>query len=240
MSTDAKKRTVTRQHPPQVEDFILGWARDSSVSAGALFRAMEKEFKEMTAAERPSKRTVQDMVREFRSRPGGGPIPKDGAWKIWDAEPEDAAAVLGVLADLMRMSHGETTEISQEDAKWIIRLSRAGVGDLPPSVLHGLAIQYQLREDTRALDALIAFTPWRSKDAHERYRRAVEPIGSIPISLMASTREPWPGALGEYKQLLMRLGFSKRTSAQAENYGDALELEGGIPWTSLAAETVKR
>lgn len=224
MEANAQKPTVKRRHDAGITFFIMGLAQHEHLSAKAIARAVEKKY---GPEGRPSARTVQDMVREVRSRPGGGPIPKSGAWQIWDAEPEDAPVVLGVLADLMRSSGGKATEISQEDAKWIIRLSRAGVGDLPPSVLHGLAIQYQLREDTRALDALIAFTPWRSEDAFERYRRAVEPIGSIPRSVSM-------GGIGNWKQLLRRLGFSEDTIAQARDYNDALALAGGVPWVSLA------
>lgn len=213
---NAQHRTVRRrQHPAGMTYFIMEMARNEHLSAKAIARAVEEKFDEPDC---PSARTIQDMVREVRSRP------QSGAWQIWDAEPEDAAVVLGVLADLMRTSVGRTTEISQEDAKWIIRLSRAGVGDLPPSFLHGIAIQYQLRgADTRDLDALIAFTPWRSERAFKRYGMAIEPIGIIPDGF------PF-GLFGSYENLLSRLGFSSKSASLAKTYDDALGLQGEMPW----------
>ncbi len=218
MVKNAQKRTTKRSHPLEVSEFIIDKARNEHASAKSIARAVEERFE---ARNCPSARTVEDMVAEVRGRQKSGP------WRIWDAEPADAAVVLEALAELMRVSHGETTEMSQEDANWIISLSHAGVGDLPPSVLHGLAIQYQLRGTTATsdLDALIAFTPWRSKDAFERYRRAVQPLGSIPPSVSL-------GPTGTYRQLLVRLGFSDKTAAQAKSYGEALSLEGGLPWFS--------
>ena len=167
------------------------------------------------------KGSIEDGIKEINRRLAV--LEEVEGWNL-STEPEDAAVVLRVLADLMRMSHGETTEISQDDAKWIIRLSRAGVGDLPPSFLHGLAIQYQLRGDTRDLDALIAFTPWRSERAFKRYGMAIEPIGVIPAD-----RFPF-GLFGNYEALLRRLGFSSKAATLAKTYDDALALQGEMPW----------
>lgn len=215
MVKNAQKQTVKRRHEAGITFFILGLARDEHLSAGAIVRAVEEKFE---SGVRPKARTVQDMVREVRSRP------RSGAWQIWDAEPEDAVVVLGALAELMRTSFGRTTKISQEDARWIIRLSRAGVGDLPPGILHDLAIQYQLRgtEDVSDLDALIAFTPWRSERAYERYRIATEHSGWIPNYFAL-------GPIDGYDQLLIRLGFRHSIARLVNNYDDALALEGGTP-----------
>ena len=214
MRGNTRSTTVTRRCSPEIMDFIIKEARNGSVSALSIAHAAEERF---GLKDCPSTRTVQEIVAEQRSRTQSGP------WR-WAEEPVDTAVVLGVLADLMFMSGGKTTEISQEDADWIIKLSRAGVGDLPPSFLHGLAIQYQLRGDTRDLDALIAFTPWRSERAFKRYGMAIEPIGVIPAD-----RFPF-GLFGNYEALLRRLGFSSKAATLAKTYDDALALQGEMPW----------
>jgi len=220
MTPNAQKRTVKRRHASEITYFIKKLAQNDHLSAKAIARDVEENYAEKKFdGIRHSARTVQDLVAEIRARPRSGP------WQPWGVEPDDAAVVLGALAELMRMSLGMTTEISQEDAKWIIRLSRAGAGDLPPGYLHDLAIEYQLRgeADTSDLDALIAFAPWRSERSFQRYRDARQPIGAIPHHF------PF-GAFGDYESLLRRLGFSRQAAALAKSYDDALALEGETPW----------
>ncbi len=218
---NAQNRTVKRRHQAEITYFVMELARNEHLSAKAIARAVEEKF-----ADCPSARTVQAMVREIRSRPQSGP------WRPWGVEPDDAAVVLGALAELMNESAGRVTEISQEDADWIIRLSRAGAGDLPPAVLHDLAIQYQLRgtASTSDLDALIAFAPWRSEGAFRRYKIAVEPIGHI------LARFPF-GVMGNYERLLRWLGFHGPAATLAQTYDDALALEGEMPSHEFLAPT---
>ena len=173
MHDNTRSKTVKRRCSPEIEVYVTGYARNSHVSATAIALETQREFEDS-----PSTRTVQEMVGEVRSQSQSRP------WRLRDADADDAAVILGVLADQMYTSGGKITEISQVDAEWIIRLSYAGVGDLPPGFLYSLAITYQLREETDAatsdLDALIAFAPWRNETAWTRYIEAVEPTGLIP------------------------------------------------------------
>ena len=119
----------------------------------------------------PHIKTIQAIARENTPKDPSSP------WKLADADGQDAALVLPVLAALIEESEGRLNTISNERAEWIIRLSRVA-GDLPPWTIYRMAHAYMLRVErqdaTDILDGFLAFAPWRDAAAKERYDKAVK------------------------------------------------------------------
>lgn len=114
----------------------------------------------------PELRTIQRWVDKLALQDPTAP------WQLAEANGEDAALVLPVLAALIEASEGRLKVISNAKAEWIVRL-RLVADDLPPWAIYELAHTYMLRRErhdtTDDLDAFLAFAPWRTPEGAERY-----------------------------------------------------------------------
>jgi len=100
----------------------------------------------------PTQRTIESMQADLRPARGPG-------WSLADADPDDAALILPVLAAVTRNSEGRLGGFSVETARWIIRIRRAAPR-LEPVDAFRWAVRYQTaiaaRRDTRELDRGLA------------------------------------------------------------------------------------
>lgn len=90
-----------------------------------------------------------------------------------------ASLVLPVLAAAVERTQGRRFWLTEREAHWIVKLRQAAP-DLPPWWAFYLASRkYIVRQDhgelTQDLDLLLAFAPWQSDDAFQRFVRAVPP-----------------------------------------------------------------
>ena len=127
----------------------------------------------------PHLRTIQRIVARTR------PADSSGVWEIEDSSPDDARVVLDFLADAIAGTNGRVSEITREQAAWIIRLRKLGPPMEFDEILRLAALYRDRRTNgnaTRDLDAFLAFAPWRDKPAAIRYLRAVlnELIEAVP------------------------------------------------------------
>ena len=147
----------------------------SEVSAGAIERQLELEAGTGEAGfgpnDVPSRRTIHDIVVEY--------TPKDDTdpWELADAEADEAALVLPVLATIIEKTEERRSHVTQAEAQWIVRIRRAAP-DLDPWMVYLIALNYmacaQHGVPHNHLDAYLAFAPWRSQVNRWRYNKATE------------------------------------------------------------------
>lgn len=123
----------------------------------------------------PVLRTVENIAREVT------PHDTSEAWRLAAADPEAAAIVLPVLAELLDSSEDRIQGVSRREAEWIVRL-RGAVPDLPATDAYKLARDYLARiernEDTADLDRYLVMAPWRPGNGMRYIEAAAE--GRLP------------------------------------------------------------
>jgi len=101
---------------------------------------------------RPSLRTVQDIVREFR------PPDPSSKWSVAEAEGDEARLVLPVMVQIALRSKQRRLHVTNGEADWIIRVRRA-VPELDPWRVYQLARMYMVmqarKQPTDTLDLLL-------------------------------------------------------------------------------------
>jgi hypothetical protein len=110
----------------------------------------------------PSERTIQKAVRALGPMPSGKEL-----WSMVDADPDEAAAVLPVIRELIHNSNGMVgLHFSKATGRWIAKLRQA-VPELPAGEALMLAQRYRLAEaggyPTPNLDTGLALMPWSSE-----------------------------------------------------------------------------
>jgi len=119
----------------------------------------------------PQERTMRRAVRWYR------PDDTSGWWSVAEADPEDAALVLPVLAGGIERGGGWWQRFSKDLAGWIVKV-RVAAPDIPPLWAFRVAQEYSWRESreepTDSLDTMLAFAPWHDESQLHRYLRAVE------------------------------------------------------------------
>jgi hypothetical protein len=127
-------------------------------------RQLEKEFSG-TGHSVPAWRTIQDYINVNR------PADSSDPWISWKEAAEDAAIVLPVLAEVIRLSEGRVTQITTGMGDMIVWVHTATRGRLnkqdvflDPLATYVLAATYLARAvngtGTEDLDAYIGFAPW--------------------------------------------------------------------------------
>lgn len=108
----------------------------------------------------PHIKTVRRIARS--------PVRDDsGPWTLAEADGEEAALVLPVLAAVMQRTEGRVTGFTTKQAEWVQKVRQAAP-DLPPWHVWQAAMSYfhavgKGREvGVLSLNALLAFAPWRS------------------------------------------------------------------------------
>lgn len=123
-------------------------------------------------------RSVQNYVRRVRNNQ----IP----WDRLDASGGNASLVMEVLPSVIERSDGKKREFTQEESEWIIWI-RQIASTLPPQFVWELATYYMTEDrnitskDFQQLDAFLAYKPWESVEAINRYHTLKEE-GIIPDS----------------------------------------------------------
>lgn len=117
----------------------------------------------------PSLRSVQREVSKCRP-------PETGWWSLadGDADPDDAALVLPVLAETIEASGERWQRFGKDLAGWIVKV-RVAAPDIPPLWAFSIATAYRGQKDADSaagLDQLLAFAPWRGRTEFHRYLRA--------------------------------------------------------------------
>ncbi|MGE0541497.1 MAG: helix-turn-helix domain-containing protein [Dehalococcoidia bacterium] len=144
-------------------------------TATQIYRQLEQ--REELRGRLPTVRTVQTIVKDVRPRD------TSAAWSLAIAGPDEAAAVLPVLAAVVESTRGEVRTLTQREAGWIAKL-RAVAADLPARETYRLARLFIAREDrsepSADLDLFIAFAPWRNRQASDRYDHLLFTMETLP------------------------------------------------------------
>src|SRR5437868_6675359 len=132
--------TRRRRMNGQIEDEIRRLAIDSDWSASQIYNDLVGRFKDT-----PHRRSVERFVLELR------PPDPSGTWSFALADPEDAALILPIAAEVLERTEGRH-RLTNAEAKEITRLRRA-IPDLPPFKAYQLARLYLSMRDVPELIA---------------------------------------------------------------------------------------
>jgi hypothetical protein len=122
----------------------------------------------------PDIRTIRRRVAWYWPEDSRGDT--SGPWTWADADGEEAALVLPVLGAVLDHTQGRIAGFTKNQARWVLKVRRAAP-DLDPWYVWRVAAAYQLavqkgtEADRDSLDALLAFAPWRSQEAMDRFVR---------------------------------------------------------------------
>ena len=205
-------KSRTKRTKRRVASHIKAEIERLHVEEGLTPREIEDRlYDERADDEIPDSRTIRRYVQRIRS-------PKGEAWSLSDcSDPGDAPLVLEALA----VAPGFRFQLSREEGAWIVRVRKAAP-DLTPraarTMAHLYAARAQQERDTWALDALLAFAPWRNLAAFWRYRDALgeRRIPASPV-FWAHARD-----LGT---LWRRMGFSRWLIASANSYAQLRDMD---------------
>lgn len=159
----ATTRKIRRRIDGDIEREITRLARYEGWTPAQIHRELNR--RENCKGRVPELRTVQRIVAPIVSK-------ESSVWLLADADPDDAALVLPVLAELIRHTQGRVSRLPQEIAEWIVRLRRAAP-DMP--VAWSLEVAFTCSDHARrdepldGITEMLAFAPWRSAQERERY-----------------------------------------------------------------------
>lgn len=174
MAHSGKVRQRRRSWPLSVVGRIKEMAA-SELSAGAIHRRLELEASSGEAdfgpADVPSRRTIHNIVAEHT------PSDDTDPWALADAEADEAALILPVLAAIIEKTEERRSHVTQAQAQWIVRIRRAAP-DLNAWMVYHIAMNYMAFAEYglphNHLDAYLGFAPWRSQVNRWRYNKATE------------------------------------------------------------------
>lgn len=153
-----------------IQNAIVGLAVASpDWSAGQVLDALQRD-RRFAGRTLPTDRTVRTIVARLRTLDTSGP------WALRDADPEDVAFLLDVLREVMIYTDGQVRSLTRAVADLAVRIHAARPpvhGDLRPWDYYLFARYYQVAEaqgwEPAAIDAYLAFAPWRSAAAAREY-----------------------------------------------------------------------
>ena len=148
----------------------------------------------------PSLRTVQRIADDYA---------KDTTWwSLADADPDDAALILPVLAELMEQSQGHVSRLYKGLADWIVRIRRAAP-DMPVTWSLEVTLtcwEYARRDESLAgVVEMLAFAPWRGKRQRNHYIKRMVKWHSEWFSVLEPDDAfPWGEFMGQLTKDAMR------------------------------------
>jgi len=117
---------------------------------------IRRELESLGCSPVPTLPTIRDIVRENTPNDPSAP------WTLGNSGSGEARLVLDVISYVLYATKGRIDHVTVRQAEWITRIRQAAPG-LPNPEVWRLALDYMLREDaeedTRDLDAILAFTP---------------------------------------------------------------------------------
>lgn len=144
-------------------------------------------------SERQLKRHIAQL-RKGQAARASGDQPGD-PWRLSEATAAEAARVLPVLAEAAARTQGRRLQLSAAEAGKVSMILQAAQ-DLAPGWALRLATKYLLRQSdglpTASLDLLLAFAPWRSDEAFQRF---IGVVGRLPGAVPKVPGPPWEGAI---------------------------------------------
>lgn len=156
--------------PKQFGDDIQGAFQALVVLPGMGPTAIHQQLEKQFGAYAPSLNTIKAWYKEYRDINAGAP------WRVEDLQPEDAARVLSIQAAVTLETQGRVSHFTVAVAEWVAHIS-AMAPDLSPMQVYMLAWFYawyrQAERPSTALDAYLAFTPWRGGEYRAEYQRAL-------------------------------------------------------------------
>ncbi len=192
MATSGNKQPKKRRglaSSPELQAAVLQYVEGGQTNAAEVRRLLTERGFDV-----PAERTIFDLIGEYA---GFGSEP----WTLAGATPDD----IGYIAPVWAVALQNGARLTKRQALWVLRVD-AAASDLPPEDVRDLAALYalydQLARDplyTRspaaaplahfrlmmdALDALIAFKPWVTREHAERYFAAAN-SGQIPSPPLA-------------------------------------------------------
>lgn len=196
-----KDTKPTRGRPRQYGDNVrrrIGELKKLGFSSDAISQRLMDE-----GMDAPDTRTIDRIARQEGGRDPSAP------WSLLRATPTEAALVPPVLAEIVSLSAGERTYLTENEARWIALVRRAAP-DLLPLQVFEVVYAYLGREqkgrDMRDLDAFLSFAPWRSAEFYRRYSRAAGLKGEhdllwLELNILGS----WTGTIPNIKPTLARI-----------------------------------
>jgi hypothetical protein len=163
---------------------------DAGISAAQISKNIADELK--NESDRPHPRHVQRLVKELT--PGAA-----APWSLADSrDADEARIILDTLRDLINRTEDRITSISLREADMVLKI-RWLAPDLGFVPVWELAREYLRREDaeqdTRDLDAWLAFKPWTWGPA--RYHEYIDSGESELLKgVMRERWERWGMAFG--------------------------------------------
>lgn len=189
-----KRRNRARSTPLEVKAAIVRMVVEGgNTNAAEIHKALLRDqglapLQSAIPTERTVAREVTDILEEFKG------ADKSGPWSP-GTHSGGTPVVLAALAAVIEHTEGRTDTVSIAEAECIARLERV-VPDLAPLYLWYVARFYISRatrgDDTKDLDALLAFAFWRDEEAAARYRKAVRAgvVTPLPYALEQTFRSP--------------------------------------------------
>lgn len=132
--------------------------------------AIQRDLNARFGERAPGLRWLKGLRASLRSDPSE-------PWRFAEAEPEEAAAVMPVLAAVIEETLGRTKLLTRDEAAHVRRI-RIAAPDIEPWDAYRVARELLVADGAEA-DALVcylAFAPWR--DGGERYAKAYA-VGAI-------------------------------------------------------------
>jgi len=122
----------------------------------------------------PVVKTIKRIIERYF--PKGLPSER---WGLADADGDDAAMILPVLAAVIERTAGRVSHLTKAQAVWVQKIRRVAP-DLAPWWAFRLAVTYMVRvhreQPTADLDELLAFVPWRSRAHLDHFLSVIKMI----------------------------------------------------------------
>lgn len=172
----------------EIEDRLEYYATQTNWTAKQIHKQITEDFPNR-GMDIPALRTVQERVKRLRVRD------TSGRWVFAEADPGEAGPVLESIAAVIEQTDGRIRQVTRAEAAWITRLANARP-TLPAYERWFLARFYLTRtannDPVGDLDSYLAFAPWESPEARERYVTAIEEgwIQSGPAALHTALSHP--------------------------------------------------
>jgi hypothetical protein len=153
----------------------------------------------------PTLRTVERIVRDV--------TPRDDSedWSLGDTDIDNDGQVLYLIRETILRTSGTVSWFSKALADWVFRVERVAPG-LRSHAIYYLATSYLRAKQTdspaREYDAFLAFRPWETSSALQRYEKAILDgwIPKAPDALMEAMKKDEKDEPGVYPKEIKSRG----------------------------------